>query len=362
MSLTYQAVGWNHQKKVYDSLLAAGLVLYLSLFVGLGRLIHANATMETLLIRALGTAAFLLLHVILSMGPLCRLDRRASVGDQFPAGRRARRGRNRGQRSPRVGSPGREAEGQKPSGASRVRAGMPGGEHTGEARADHFVPRRAHRGVQVRWPDLGRLQCVPASERPLGEGKIIDGCITCPWHGYQYLPDTGASPPPFTEKVSTFRTMVVANQVFVNPRPLPRGREWSLRWWNMRSESEFFVGYLPMPPGLKKVVARVLAGVGVVVTAAAVVLVAGQHPFAESTFEFQQYRDFEGVLRRSPYAALSVPDGGASLAAGAAGKTWRGRRGPRSRRPAGKAEGGPRLSGQRSDDRTPARFPRAGSR
>jgi hypothetical protein len=24
---------------------------------------------------------------------------------------------------------------------------------------------------------------------PLGEGKIIDGCVTCPWHGYQYLPD-----------------------------------------------------------------------------------------------------------------------------------------------------------------------------
>ena len=29
---------------------------------------------------------------------------------------------------------------------------------------------------------------------PLGEGKIVDGCITCPWHGYQYLPETGASP------------------------------------------------------------------------------------------------------------------------------------------------------------------------
>ena len=35
---------------------------------------------------------------------------------------------------------------------------------------------------------------------PLGEGKILDGCITCPWHGYQYLPETGASPPPFVRK------------------------------------------------------------------------------------------------------------------------------------------------------------------
>lgn len=39
---------------------------------------------------------------------------------------------------------------------------------------------------------------------PLGEGKIIDGCVTCPWHGYQYAPDSGSSPPPFTDKVATF--------------------------------------------------------------------------------------------------------------------------------------------------------------
>jgi nitrite reductase/ring-hydroxylating ferredoxin subunit len=26
---------------------------------------------------------------------------------------------------------------------------------------------------------------------PLGEGKVIDGCVTCPWHGYQYLPENG---------------------------------------------------------------------------------------------------------------------------------------------------------------------------
>ncbi|NJK42388.1 MAG: Rieske 2Fe-2S domain-containing protein [Aquincola sp.] len=31
---------------------------------------------------------------------------------------------------------------------------------------------------------------------PLGEGRIVDGCVTCPWHGYQYDPATGVSPPP----------------------------------------------------------------------------------------------------------------------------------------------------------------------
>ena len=54
---------------------------------------------------------------------------------------------------------------------------------------------------------------------PLGEGRIIDGCITCPWHGYQYQPETGAAPPPFKEKVPTFRVKVVGGSVLVDPRP-----------------------------------------------------------------------------------------------------------------------------------------------
>ncbi len=50
---------------------------------------------------------------------------------------------------------------------------------------------------------------------PLSEGKIIDGCITCPWHGWQYLPETGESPPPFKEKVSTYETLVEGESIFV---------------------------------------------------------------------------------------------------------------------------------------------------
>jgi nitrite reductase/ring-hydroxylating ferredoxin subunit/DMSO/TMAO reductase YedYZ heme-binding membrane subunit len=58
---------------------------------------------------------------------------------------------------------------------------------------------------------------------PLGEGKILDGCITCPWHGYQYLPETGASPPPFVEKVPTFNVRVKNGRVLVHPKPNPPG-------------------------------------------------------------------------------------------------------------------------------------------
>jgi methionine sulfoxide reductase heme-binding subunit len=60
---------------------------------------------------------------------------------------------------------------------------------------------------------------------PLGEGKIIDGCITCPWHGYQYFPHNGQSPPPFKEKVCIYDVKVEDGNVWVNPIPYPEGTE-----------------------------------------------------------------------------------------------------------------------------------------
>jgi len=76
MGLQYQAVGWNRNKKLYDSVLALGVVLYLVLFLGVGFALHPDATLETMLIRALGTCALVLLHVVLCIGPLARIDRR----------------------------------------------------------------------------------------------------------------------------------------------------------------------------------------------------------------------------------------------------------------------------------------------
>lgn len=60
---------------------------------------------------------------------------------------------------------------------------------------------------------------------PLGEGKIVDGCITCPWHGYQYLPHNGQSPPPFTEKVKTYELKLQDNMIYINPKDLGEGTE-----------------------------------------------------------------------------------------------------------------------------------------
>ena len=58
---------------------------------------------------------------------------------------------------------------------------------------------------------------------PLGEGRILDGCIVCPWHGYQYRPEDGCSPPPYIEKVPTYRTRIIGPRVFVHWLPQPPG-------------------------------------------------------------------------------------------------------------------------------------------
>ncbi|MEM9013807.1 MAG: Rieske 2Fe-2S domain-containing protein [Pseudomonadota bacterium] len=54
---------------------------------------------------------------------------------------------------------------------------------------------------------------------PLGEGRIVDGCVTCPWHGWQYRPDDGVSPPPFTEKIATYNVKIENGRIFVDPTP-----------------------------------------------------------------------------------------------------------------------------------------------
>jgi len=58
---------------------------------------------------------------------------------------------------------------------------------------------------------------------PLGEGRIVDGCVTCPWHGWQYRPGDGCSPPPFQEKVETYRVRVVDGMVWIDPRAAEPG-------------------------------------------------------------------------------------------------------------------------------------------
>ena len=335
MSVQYQPIGWNRQKRIYDSVLAASVLLYLALFVGLGNLVHPNATAETLLIRGFGTAALLLLHVILCIGPLCRLDRRflpllynrrhagvtmftlglihaVLVVVTYHAGSDTNPILSIFVSSPLNGSVSgvpfqpfgffalmilflmaatshdfwlanlsapvwkslhmlvyvaygllvlHVTFGVLQSEISPVYVLSFGvglvivlGLHITAARRETAADREAEASANDDFVDAcavaeipenrARIVCL-SGERvaifkydgkisavsnvcqhqngPLGEGKIVFGCITCPWHGYQYQPDTGASPPPFVEKVPTFNVRVKNGRVFVDPKPNQAG-------------------------------------------------------------------------------------------------------------------------------------------
>ncbi len=329
MSVQYQAIGWNRQKRIYDSVLASGVLLYLALFTGLGALIHPNATAETLLIRGFGTAALLLLHVILCIGPLCRLDRRflpllynrRHLGVtmfllglahgvfsivQFHGFGNVNPLVSLFVSNPRYGSLadfpfqalgfvallilflmaatshdfwlhtlsapawkslhmlvyaayalliahvtlGALQSETSPALPLILGAGLATvlSLHVAAALREKRVDRADVNEDRDGFVEVCSVDEIPenravvvslAGERvavfrydgkisaisnvcrhqngPLGEGKIIDGCVTCPWHGYQYLPETGASPPPFTEKVATFSTRVANGKVLAHP-------------------------------------------------------------------------------------------------------------------------------------------------
>jgi nitrite reductase/ring-hydroxylating ferredoxin subunit/DMSO/TMAO reductase YedYZ heme-binding membrane subunit len=336
MSHAYRAVGWNRQKKIYDTVLLSGVFLYLALFVGMGAWTHPDATIETLFIRALGTGAFLLLHIILSIGPLCRLDTRFlpllynrrhlgvtmfvlalahglfsiiqfhALGDltplvsvlvsntrieslsQFPfqpLGLAAlvilflmaatshdfwlanlsapvwkslhmmvyfayallvahvALGVLQAEVNPVLtvvlaagviwvvslhavtAARGRALDRERDAAPEQNGfVDVCGVDEIEECRA-RIVTISGERIAIFRYD--GKVSVVSNAcqhqNGPLGEGRIIDGCITCPWHGYQYEPETGASPPPFTEKIPTFRVEIRGGRVLVHPRPNPPG-------------------------------------------------------------------------------------------------------------------------------------------
>ena len=336
MSHGYSSIDWNRQKKIYDGVIVAGIVVYLGLFVGLGFLVHPNATIETLLIRGLATCALLMLHVILSIGPLCRLfpqllpllyNRRHlgvamflvalahgvfsifqfhALGELNPLVSVLMSNTQYGSLSNFPFQPlglaallilflmaatshdfwlanltapvwkrlhmlvylayglivahvllGVLQAETNPLLTAMLALGMIvvlGLHFTAgwrERKLDQPVVPKTHQGGFVDVCGVGEIQnnCAKivtlAGERiavfkydgkvsaisnvcqhqngPLGEGRIIDGCVTCPWHGYQYLPDSGASPPPFAERVPTFNVKVINGRVLVDSTPNPPG-------------------------------------------------------------------------------------------------------------------------------------------
>ena len=77
MSVGYTWVQWSRHKRVYDAAAAGGAMLYIGLFFLTTKLLFRGdeaPSDEIVLIRATGSCAIILLHIILCIGPLARLD------------------------------------------------------------------------------------------------------------------------------------------------------------------------------------------------------------------------------------------------------------------------------------------------
>jgi hypothetical protein len=71
--------------------------------------------------------------------------------------------------------------------------------------------------------------------------------------------------------------------------------------------NDFYVGYLPKAPtALARFVRKVIVALGLLAVTAALVLVVGQMPFANSAFEYGKLRNFEGVVVTQPFPTLLV--------------------------------------------------------
>jgi nitrite reductase/ring-hydroxylating ferredoxin subunit/DMSO/TMAO reductase YedYZ heme-binding membrane subunit len=330
MSEKYVAISWNRQKKIYDAIMWSGVAVYLLLFIVLGSFLEPNVTIETLLIRAFGTCALLLLHIVLIIGPLCCLSpkflpllynrrhlgvttflvaavhggfsifqfhalgvinpfvsllisntRFTSIAD-FPfqvLGLMAlvilflmavtshdfwlnnltapvwktlhtlvyaayalliahvTLGVLQAETSPilavSLGFGLILVVGLHLAAAFKETAldkEIDSNEEFVEACSVKEIPEkraciRTISGERVAiFKYNGKISAVSNvcqhQNGPLGEGIIgDDGCITCPWHGFQYLPANGTSPPPFTEKIPTFNVKISDGKVFVHKKP-----------------------------------------------------------------------------------------------------------------------------------------------
>lgn len=335
MSVAYSGVLWNPFKKKYDRAIIAGALLYLILFSVVTVATNPNFTPETLILRAFGSLALIMLHIILVIGPLCRLNskflpllyNRRHLGvsmflaafihggfatfqfhalsntnpirsiftsnmdytslENFPfqilgflallilfamaATSHDFFLKNLGakvwkslhmlvylayalivmhvflgafQQEVFTSSTGfvvfgfvavcglhlasslkeRRFDRQRTKLAEDGWQAVCKPEEIEEDRAKIFIVDKRRVAVFKYEGKLSAIDNVCKHQGgPLGEGKVVDGCVTCPWHGYQYLPGNGQSPPPFTEKIATYNLKLVDGTVYIDPNPNEEG-------------------------------------------------------------------------------------------------------------------------------------------
>ena len=337
MGLDYKLVLWNRHKKTYDKWIVVGMVLYLVLFFVISFVTNPEITAETVIIRAFGSLAILMLHVILVIGPLSRLNTRFlpllynrrhlgvsmflaalihgvfsiiqfhTLGNSNPiasifvsnmdygsltnfpfqtlgfmallilflmastshdfflhnlSAKTWKRlhmmvylayglvlmhvflGAFQQETSPftmglilmgfvivaslHLKAAFQESKIDSFTGKSDKENWLEvcSPEAIEESRAKIFTVEGERVAIFKHQGKLSAIHNVCKHQGgPLGEGKIVDGCITCPWHGYQYLAHNGQSPPPFTEKVKTYELKIENAMVYINPNAFEEGTE-----------------------------------------------------------------------------------------------------------------------------------------
>lgn len=341
MSVKYKAVSWNRQKRIYDGVMVAGILLAVMFFAVVTVLTQPNITSETIVLRTTAFTSFALLHIILVIGPLCRLEPRflpllynrrhlgvtmfllalvhavfavlqfhgfgvvnpivsalTAYGQDFSAPRRLADLSNLPFEPFGFIALGclflmaatshdfwlRQMGGlwkllhlcvyvAYGSLLVHVTYGFLQDEHNpvypafmglafvlivslhvAAYRKERAIDRDRHEldregyavvcqaselrdgcGKSFRlgperialYMHRGRVFAVSGVCRhqggPIAEGRILDGCITCPWHGWQYKPEDGESPPPFKEILKTYPVRVVGETVFVRESANPLG-------------------------------------------------------------------------------------------------------------------------------------------
>ncbi len=428
MSASYRAVQWTPHKKRYDLVLLAAVLSYLVIFVAVGMLSHPQTTIETQLIRALGTCSFLMLYVILLIGPLARLDPRFlpllynrrhfgvamflvaaahgvfsivqfhALGDINPLFSVLVSGTESmpsivwlpfqpfgflalvilfvmaatshdfwlvnltapvwkalhmsvylawvllvlhvalgGLQSERsvfyaflvaagvalvtglhVVAALRERSGAATANRSPDDQGFVAVAKVSEIAEDRAITVELSGERVAVFRYNGKISAISNVCRhqngPLGEGKIVDGCITCPWHGWQYRPEDGASPPPFDESVPTFRVRLLGDQVLAHPTPLPAGTH--VEPATIEGEAlqgppgeAFFIGWsADIPSDIGRFTRSAVLAITTLGVALAVILPLLQNRFDPGSFDFGNTTVVEGELVTEPYPALHTDD------------------------------------------------------
>lgn len=159
---------------------------------------------------------------------------------------------------------------------------------------------------------------------PLGEGAIVDGCVTCPWHGHQFDPASGCAPSPYTDRVPTHAMRVEAGRVEVRISASPLGTvqdgvgvaalSQTLAAKEHQRSREFFVGYLPMDAASRRgLLALVVSLVGIIGFVGAIAS-ASRRPAGPAVWDTQTLETIEGRVVALPYphVVLDAPSLGVS--------------------------------------------------